>query len=153
MFFETAAEAWSVTGAREAAGVLGSFARAGVAERAKCEERGILVAGDDKRAREPGNLLALVLPFFEESGVRGNWRRIWNGSFGRAETDPETPEAGVARACCCCASDPGAAARSLPAAGLASEDGKDEFAARLGVGAPPFALSFHVRIMATTAAE
>ena len=46
-------------------------ARAGDSERAMWEERGILVTpGDAERGRDPGNLL--LLPLFEERGVRGS---------------------------------------------------------------------------------
>ncbi len=79
-------------------GVLGPEGlRAGDAERAKCEERGILVtAGEAERGRAPGNLLVRLLlpppplpppaglPLWEARGVRGSCRLVRKGSFGAA---------------------------------------------------------------------
>lgn len=76
--------------------------RTGRAERAMCEERGILVAEIAERARDPANrplVLSLLWPFFDESGVPGNWCRMRNEPFGSADSDSDAPAAGAVRAC------------------------------------------------------
>lgn len=122
----------------------------GDVERAR-EDRGILVAGDACRARDRGTRPRLLLPFLEDSGVRGNCFRVRNGSFDEADIDADEPTTGAMGAGCCFAPDLGAGLVARCVVAATDEDGKLEFVARARVGVAPLALSFHTPRIATTA--